>query len=170
MPLETKRILLTPWRLEDWRAFREIARDPEVMRYISNGQPWPDERVQEFVTRQMECYASRGFCLWKLVLKEGGVLAGFCGIQPLEGTPEIEIGWWLARAWWGQGLASEAAREALQDGFERVGLSRIVAVTMPANRASIRVMEKLGMKFEREITHRGIPGVMYAIDSPQRTP
>ena len=82
-------------------------------------------------------------------------MIGFCGLQTLAETPEIEIGWWLARAWWGKGLATEAAREALRDGFERVGLRRVVAIAQPQNRASIRVMEKLGMKFARETSHRG---------------
>ena len=54
-------------------------------------------------------------------------MIGFCGLQPLDGTAETEIGWWLAQAWWGKGLATEAARAALRDGFERAGLKRIVA-------------------------------------------
>jgi ribosomal-protein-alanine N-acetyltransferase len=91
-------------------------------------------------------------------------MIGFCGLQPLDGTTETEIGWWLARAWWGQGLATEAARTALQDGFARAGLERIVAVALPANRASIHVMEKLEMRYEREMIHRGFDVVLYATD------
>ena len=93
-------------------------------------------------------------------------MIGFCGLQPLDGTPETEIGWWLARACWGQGLATEAARAALQHGFERAGLARIVAVALAANRASIHVMEKLGMKYEREMIHRGFQVVLYAVNRP----
>ena len=85
-------------------------------------------------------------------------------MQPLDGTAETEIGWWLAQAWWGQGLATEAARAGLRDGFERAGLKRIVAVALPANRASIHVMEKLGMRYEREMIHRGFDVVLYATD------
>ncbi|HEV2178494.1 MAG TPA: GNAT family N-acetyltransferase [Terriglobia bacterium] len=164
--LETARTRLETWQADDWLAFRPIASDPEVMRYISDGRPWPEEQIREFVTRQMNYNAARQYCLWKLVLKETGAPAGFCGIQPLIGTPDIEIGWWLARACWGQGLATEAAREALRDAFERVGLHRVVAVAQPANRASIHVMEKLGMSFERTLTHKGIPVVLYSISVP----
>ena len=136
------------------------------MRYIGDGTPWPEERSRQFVERQIALFGERVFCLWKLSPKEGGGLIGFCGLQPLletdMETEEIEIGWWLARAWWGRGLATEAARVALRDGFERAGLQRIVAIAQPANTASIGIMRKLGMRFERMTQSRGIPVVMYA--------
>jgi RimJ/RimL family protein N-acetyltransferase len=132
------------------------------MRYIGDGSPWPEERAREFVERQVALFGQLGFCLWKLAAKEGGGLIGFCGLQPLTEVGEIEIGWWLARAWWGRGLATESARVALRDGFERVGLRRIVAIAQPANAASIGVMRKLGMNFERVTEARGIPVAMYA--------
>jgi RimJ/RimL family protein N-acetyltransferase len=160
--LETARMRLLPWQADDWLLLRPIGRDPQVMRYISDGEPWPDERIREFVGRQVAHFDRLGYCLWKLLLKETSEMIGFCGLQPLDGTAETEIGWWLAQAWWGQGLATEAARAALRDGFERAGLKRIVAVALPANRASIHVMEKLGMKYEREMIHRGFDVVLYS--------
>ena len=138
------------------------------MRYIGDGTPWPEERARQFVERQIALFDERGFCLWKLVPRstaphgDVGGLIGFCGLQPLPESEDIEIGWWLARAWWGRGLATEAARVALRDGFERVGLERIVAIAQPANTASIGVMRKIGMRFERMTAPRGIPVVMYA--------
>ena len=164
--LETARMRLLPWQADDWLLLRPIGRDPQVMRYISDGEPWPDERILEFVGRQVAHFDRLGYCLWKLLLKETSEMIGFCGLQPLDGTAETEIGWWLAQAWWGQGLATEAARAALRDGFERAGLKRIVAVALPANRASIHVMEKLGMKYEREMIHRGFDVVLYAVNRP----
>jgi len=142
------------------------------MRYIGDGAPWPEERARQFVERQMALFDERAFCLWKLVPRlesGGGGLIGFCGLQPLPETDEIEIGWWLARSWWGRGLAVEAARVALRDGFERAGLQRIVAIAQPANMASIRIMRKLGMRFERMTESRGIPVVMYARAAALRT-
>ena len=161
--LETERLKLEPWQPGHWLELKPIAQDPEVMRYISNGEHWPDERIREFVARQIACHEGRGFCMWRLLSKETGAMIGFCGLQPLAETPEIEIGWWLARAWWAKGLATEAAREAMKFGFERAGLERMVAIAQRENRASLHVMEKLGMSFERETTHRGIPVVLYAI-------
>ena len=153
--------------------FRAIAADPDVMRYIGDGKPWPEERARQFVERQIALFGERGFCLWKLLPKQGGGLIGFCGLQPLPETEpetlletaEIEVGWWLARAWWGRGLATEAARVALRDGFERVGLQRIVAIAQPANTPSIGIMRKLGMRFERMTESRGIAVVLYARDA-----
>jgi RimJ/RimL family protein N-acetyltransferase len=140
------------------------------MRYIGDGAPWPAERSRQFVERQIALFAERAFCLWKLSLRlrnGSGGLIGFCGLQPLLETgsesDEIEIGWWLARAWWGRGLATEAARVALRDGFARVGLERIVAIAQPANTPSIGIMQKLGMRFERMTQSRGIPVAMYAV-------
>jgi RimJ/RimL family protein N-acetyltransferase len=166
--LETARMRLLPWQRDDWLLLRPIATDPKVMRYISDGKPWPDERIREFVGRQVAHFDRFGYCLWKLLLNESPEMIGFCGLQPLDGTTETEIGWWLARAWWGQGLATEAARVALMDGFERAGLKRIVAVAQAANIASIHVMDKLGMKYEREMIHRGFEVVLYTVDSPEQ--
>jgi [ribosomal protein S5]-alanine N-acetyltransferase len=162
--LETARMRLVPWAGEDWPSLRPLARDPEVMRYISGGALWSDERIREFAEKQIKCFAERQFCFWRLVHKESGEMIGFCGLQPLDDTPETEIGWWLARDRWNQGLATEAARAALRDGFERVGLKRIVSVAMPENRASIHIMEKLGMHFEREAARRGFAVVVYAVE------
>jgi ribosomal-protein-alanine N-acetyltransferase len=164
--LETARMRLLPWQPDDWLRLRPIATDPQVMRYISDGQPWPDERIREFVERQIGHLDRLGYCLWKLLLNETSAMIGFCGLQPLSGTTETEIGWWLGRAWWGRGLATEAARTVLLDGFERARLERIVAVAMAANRASLHVMEKLGMKYEREMIHRGFGVVLYAVSRP----
>jgi ribosomal-protein-alanine N-acetyltransferase len=161
--MRTERLLFAPWTEADWLALKPIATDPEVMRYISNGQPWPDDRIQEFVQRQIDCFRLRGYCLWQLLDASSGCMIGFCWLQPLAGTDEIEIGWWLERSHWGRGLATEAARAALADGFERAGLARIVAVAQPQNRASIRVMEKLGMQYEKPVQHKGFDVVLYAI-------
>jgi RimJ/RimL family protein N-acetyltransferase len=164
--LETKRLRLLPWEPEDWVQLRPIATDPEVVRYISGGEPWPDERIREFVERQVAGFATRGYCFWRLEHKADGEIIGFCGLQPLDGTPEIEIGWWLARARWGHGYATEAAREALRDAFDRSELKRVVAIAQAENRASTHIMEKLGMRYERDTTHRGVDVVMYAVARP----
>jgi ribosomal-protein-alanine N-acetyltransferase len=167
--LETARLSLLPWQPEDWLLLRPLATNREVVRYISNGEPWPDERIREWAGRQVAHFARFGFCFWKLIRKETDDMIGFCGLQPveLEAAPEIEIGWWLAPAWWRQGYATEAAREAMRDGFERAGLQRIVSIAMRENTASTHIMEKLGMTYERETTHRGFAVVMYAVANPK---
>jgi RimJ/RimL family protein N-acetyltransferase len=74
-----------------------------------------------------------------------------------------EIGWWLARPYWGRGLATEAARVALRDALERVRLDRVISIARPANTASTRIMEKLGLKLECEFEKDGVRLVRYAI-------
>jgi ribosomal-protein-alanine N-acetyltransferase len=161
---ESKRLLLLPWESDDWTSFKPIATDPAVMRYISNGEPWPDEKIIEFIERQRRHFREKGFCLWKLLLKTDSRLVGFCGLQPLDDLPGIEIGWWLARDQWNQGLATEAAKVILSDGFERIGLAKIVAIAQRENRASTHVMEKLGMRYEREVQHHGFRVVLYSLE------
>lgn len=161
--LESERLRLATWSREDWREFKLLATDPQVLRYIGSGAPWADERIQEFVSRQCGHWEKSRFCLWKLLPKDSDKVIGICGLQPLAELGEIEIGWWLTPAHWGKGLATEAARLAMSYGFEVARLDRIVAIAQPANRASLRVMEKLGMRFEKEAKPRGFDVHLYAI-------
>jgi len=163
MILETERLVLDTWQSSDWTAFRPIATDPEVMRCITGGIPWTDEQIRSFVDRQVRLYAERGYCRWKLIEKSTTGLIGFCGVGVWRDVLDPEIGWWLARRCWGRGLATEAARPALRDAFDRVRLERIVSIAMPENRASTRIMEKLGLKFECEFESDGFRLVRYAI-------
>jgi RimJ/RimL family protein N-acetyltransferase len=144
---------------------RPIATDVEVMRYITGRAPWSEEQIRGFVERQVNTYAERGFCRWKLVEKSSGEMIGFCGVGYWPGhADEPEIGWWLARRCWGKGLATEAARVALRDAFERVRLDRIVSCAVAENRASIRIMEKLGLRYESRFENDGVALVKYAMD------
>lgn len=165
--LETERLFLSTWQPSDCIAFRPIATDVEVMRYITGGVPWTDERIQSFVNRQVEMFSERGFCRWKLLLKPAQEMIGFCGVGFWGDNLELEIGWWLARPHWGRGLATEAARAALRDAFERRGLDRIISIARPANTASTRIMEKLGFKRECEFEKDGVRLVQYAISRPR---
>lgn len=164
MILETDRLVLGTWRCSDWIALRPIATDVEVMRYITGGVPWSDERIQLFVNRQVELFSERGFCRWKLLLKPTEEMIGFCGVGCWGEGLEPEIGWWLARRYWGRGLATEAARVALRDAFERAGFDRIISIARPENAASLRIMEKLGLQPEGQFEKEGVPLVRYSID------
>ena len=163
MILETERLVLDTWQTSDWTAFRPIATDPEVMRYVTGGTPWSDDQIRAFVDRQVKLYADRGFCRWKLLEKPSLEMIGFCGVGQWRDRPDPEIGWCLARRHWSRGLATEAARVALRDAFERVQLDRIVSIAMPANTSSIHIMQKLGLTFECDFENEGVQLVRYAI-------
>jgi ribosomal-protein-alanine N-acetyltransferase len=160
---ETSRLILDVWQSSDWEELRPIATDVEVMRYITRGVPWTDEQIRSFVDRQVELYAERGFCRWKLIEKSTGEMIGFCGPGLWRDVPDVEIGWWLAQHRWGRGLATEAAEFALRDAFERVKLERVISIAVPENRASTRIMQKLGLKLECEFEAGGVGMVRYAI-------
>ena len=167
MILETERLILDTWQSADWTAFRPIATDVEVMRYITGGVPWNDDQIRSFVDLQIESHRTQGFCRWKLLQKPDQNLIGFCGVGLWRHTVELEIGWWLAQPYWGRGMATEAALVALRDAFERVRLSRIVSIAMPENKASTRIMEKLGLEFDSEFENEGFRLVKYAIGREQ---
>jgi ribosomal-protein-alanine N-acetyltransferase len=163
--METQRLLLCAWREGDDAALRPFTSDPEVMRYTNQGIPWTDDQRRNWVGRQKGQFEKFGYCYWKLIDKESRRLAGFCGIQSLEWAGETQAGWWLARDFWGRGLATEAATAALSDGFTRAGLTRVVALAIPENRASRNVMAKLGFEYERDVIEDGIGLAFYGISS-----
>jgi len=131
------------------------------MRYITGGKPWSEEQIRNFVDRQISLYAERGFCRWRVLDAETRDFMGFCGVG--YWVHALEIGWWLARRYWGRGLATEAAQWALRDVFERVGLDHVVSVARVDNIASRRVMEKLGMRQQREFESEGVKLAQYEI-------
>jgi len=151
----------------DLEAFCRLNADPEVMRYFP--RVLTEEESWAAAARIAAHFARHGFGLWAVEIPGVVEHAGFVGISmpPFEArfTPCVEIGWRLAREYWGHGYATEAARAVLEFGFGRLGLEEIVAFTVPANTRSRRVMEKLGMRRrpEDDFDHPQI-----AVDSPMR--
>jgi len=145
--LRTDRLLLRPWRPEDRQPFAELNADPEVMEFFVS--PMTREASDAFVDRIEAGFTEHGFGVWAVELLDRGAFIGFAGLlhQTFEApfTPAFEIGYRLARPAWGQGYATEAAREAVRHGFERVGLDEIVSMTATGNVRSQAVMKKLGM-------------------------
>jgi RimJ/RimL family protein N-acetyltransferase len=145
--LHTERLILRPWRDEDKPAFAEMNADPEVMEFFpsSLSRVESDGLVDRFALEETE----RGFCPWAAVLRENGAFIGFIGLHgvpdSLSFSPAVEVGWRMARSFWGQGYATEGAREALRFGFETLDLDEIVSFTAVVNQRSQRVMERLGM-------------------------
>lgn len=136
--------VLRQWRDDDLDAFAEMNADPEVMQHMPAVLS-RHESVAIF-QRLRETIAAQGWGLW--ALEASGELAGWTGLSrptwTAHFTPCVEIGWRLRRKFWGQGLATAAARAALRHGFETLRLPEIVTFTVPANRRSLRVMERLG--------------------------
>ena len=163
--LETARLRMRPFDWNDFEHEAALYADPEVTKYLPRGPVPRDEvweRVQRVLTHFIAHWSDHGFGVWALVDRATGDLVGHCGLQHLPDDGDVEVLYLLERAQWGRGLATEAARAALEHGFTRVGLERIVAVTRPENVASRRVMEKLGMRYEGEVDAYGLHLVRYA--------
>src|SRR5262245_40553012 len=163
--LETDRLIVRHWVPDDWKRLRPLATDPRVLKYIGDGQPWSDERLQQFVNGGIEQAKIRGWLLWPLIYRPNEELIGFAGFNSTF-EPEVEIGWWLLPDYWGKGWATEGGRAWLDYGFRKFEVPRVISVAQPANAASIRVMEKLGMHFERRFVHDETEVVCYAISNP----
>lgn len=169
--LETSRLVLRRWGGKDIVPMAEINADPEVMRWIGGGTTRTEEQTTRAIEHLEEEWNTLGYGLFAVEVKESGELAGFVGLSVPTFLPEVmpavEIGWRLGRSFWGKGIATEAAREALRFGFEDCGLAEILSICQVGNDASERIMQKLGMHLERETIDPtcGRPVRVYAITS-----
>lgn len=162
--IETARLRLRQFRPDDLEPLSAMRADREVMRYIGNGEPHDRETTRAYLERNRACWEQHGFGRWAVEFKDERTFAGWCGLALLDNTEEVEIGYGVAREYWGRGLITEAGRASLHYGFSTLGLPRIVAVALPENIASRRVMEKLGMKYVRPAFFYGVDVVYYAIN------
>jgi RimJ/RimL family protein N-acetyltransferase len=178
--LRTARLLLRPWCDADVAAFAAMSADPAVMEYL---RPLAEPGAAEAWTAGARAHwREHGFGQWVVEIPGEASFIGVVGLGRVayeaHFTPAVEVAWRLARAFWGRGYASEAARAVLDYGFETLGLAEIVALTVPANRRSRRVMEQLGMTRapEDDFDHPRLPEgplrrhVLYRLRRPRTAP
>jgi RimJ/RimL family protein N-acetyltransferase len=154
--LETARLLLRGWREADLAPFAALNADPQVTRHLS-GRPLTREQSDELARRIHAHWGTHGFGLWAVERKADGRMIGFAGLAvpaflPAV-LPAVEVGWRLARDAWGHGLATEAGAVGVEQAFGALRLDRVISIIRPANVASRRVAEKLGLTLERELPH-----------------
>jgi ribosomal-protein-alanine N-acetyltransferase len=146
--IETDRLLLRMFSHADLDDLARIYADPDVMRYLS-GHPLTRDESAGWLEYFISGWEQYGFGWWALVLKENKKLIGHCGLQFIHVTPEVEVTYGLAKEYWRKGLASESARACLRYGFEGLRLDRIYALADPGNTGSHRVMERVGMRYDK---------------------
>jgi ribosomal-protein-alanine N-acetyltransferase len=161
--LETERLILRPWSLDDIDALHQIWTDPQVRRYLWDDKVISRQRAASAVETGLAAANRNGVGLLCVLPKPAGALAGFCGFRYIDDTPDIELLYGLLPDYWGQGLATEAAHAALAYGFDAALFTQVYVRTDVPNRASVRVMERLGMKFERETRLAARPTVIYSL-------
>jgi [ribosomal protein S5]-alanine N-acetyltransferase len=161
--LDTPRLILREFSLNDIDALGGVLSDPETMRFY----PAPLDRigVEEWIARNLRRYTKDGHGLWAMVLKTTDELIGDCGltVQPVDSTDEIEIGYHVRRDYWGRGLATEAARACRDYGFAHLPVDHIISLIRPENLPSRRVAEKNGMTIWKQVIRKGIPHLVYSI-------
>jgi ribosomal-protein-alanine N-acetyltransferase len=144
-------------------------RDPRVMATLAPpGAPnglLSDEQTRQFLRRHLEHWERYGYGLWAFRDRANGRFVGRAGLSNTHvgGHDEVELAYALVAEYWGRGLATEMAREILAVAFEQFGLTDLVCFTLRTNRASRRVMEKVGFEYERDIVHAGQPHVLYRL-------
>ncbi len=126
--------------------------------------------VEAEIRASRERFANLGAGIWALLPKDTNILAGFCGFRFFHDPPELQLLYGLAPSHWSGGLATEASRAVMRYAFEDLGFAEVVASTDAPNAASIRVMERLGMKFEKWITTGGLDTVYYKIERERFRP
>ena len=162
--LETDRLLLREYVEEDAEAFLKLNTDPEVLRFVPDKALLNVEQARQIlIDHPIADYRKHGFGRGACILKRTDEQIGFAGLKYLEELGAVDVAYRLLPAHWGQGLATEAALAAVRYGFTNLALQRIIGLVMPENIASVRVLEKVGLRYAETVTFWGHQFSKYVI-------
>jgi ribosomal-protein-alanine N-acetyltransferase len=165
--LETDRLLLREYVEEDAEAFFKLNTDPEVLRFVPDKALLSVEQARRILLdHPIADYRKYGFGRGACILKRTGEQIGFAGLKYLEELGEVDVAFRLMPSHWGLGLATEAALASVRFGFADLGLKQIIGLAMPQNIASVRVLEKTGLRYVETVTFWGRQFSKYVISSP----
>jgi len=162
--LETERLVLRMFREDDFEAYARIHADPDVTRYLGSGKPLARHEAWRGFAAHIGHWTLRGYGMLAIEEKATGAFAGRAGFFNPEGWPGFEVGWTLAKEYWGRGYATESARRLLEHAFTAMGRDHVISVIHPENAPSIRVAERIGEHFERKADLHGSEVLIYRID------
>jgi len=176
--IETERLLLRLPRLDDLDDFAAAFADPEVMQFLGDGSTVTREQTEKGILRWLERWEADRIGLCSMEIRATGQVVGRTGFLVWDSADwttstfaeageraDVEIGWTVFREHWGQGYATEAALALRDWGVAERGLSRLISLIRPDNVRSVRVAEKIGESFEREIAMMGLPALLYAMQA-----
>lgn len=161
--LETPRLLLREITPLDAQNAYDLNSDWEVIKYTGDEAFESVEEAKEFLENYKD-YKKNGFGRWACILKKNYEFLGWCGLKYNEDIKEVDLGYRFSRKNWGKGYATESARACLEYGFNKLGLETIIARANRENTASINVMKKLGMQFEKTGDFCGENAVQYRMN------
>ncbi|HYJ90214.1 MAG TPA: GNAT family N-acetyltransferase [Pyrinomonadaceae bacterium] len=165
--IETERLKMRQLIQDDLPWLIEMRTRPEVYKYLGGTRMQNPEAITKRIEFYFECYEKLGMGQCVMIWKENGERIGCSGLQPLEDTGEIEVGYSLQPEFWRRGIGYECAMGWLDYGFNLLGLERIVAIANKENVGSWRIMEKCGMTYQGIEQHYGMPVVCYAISKAE---
>jgi RimJ/RimL family protein N-acetyltransferase len=161
--LETERLIIRKFTPEDAPKLIELRSDPDVHKYLGGTRMQNPEAIAKRIQFYIDCYDKYGFGMCAMIWKATGEMIGWSGLQPLQDTGKIEVGYGMAKEFWRKGIGYECARAWLEYGFTKANLEKIYAIAVPENVGSWRIMEKLGMTFEGIEQHYDLDTKIYLI-------
>jgi [ribosomal protein S5]-alanine N-acetyltransferase len=166
--ITTLRLQLTPVSEQDTEELHQIWIQPEVRKYLCDDLVVPFSKVQQLVSESLTAFCTHQYGIWVARLIGESAIVGFTGYWPFFDPPEVQLIYGLSRNYWGHGLATEMAHALLVYGFQTYGFTTITASANVPNQASIAVMKRLGMTFEKQIIVDGQDLVFYKIGQPDK--
>lgn len=157
--IETERLILREFTINDADAVYEFNSNPEVQKYTGDELIDSLERAKELILNiSLKEYKNYGYGRWAVVYKTDNKVIGFAGLKYLPELDETDIGFRFLPQYWGKGIATEASKEVVKYGFENLGLESIIGIAMPKNIGSCKVLEKLGFHLYRIDEYEGDGG------------
>jgi len=162
--LETPRLLLREFDIDDAQSFYDLNLNPNVIKYTGNSAFKDIEEAKEFLNNYSD-YKENGFGRWAVINKATKEFIGWCGLKNDKKTDETDIGFRFFETFWNQGFATESAKACINYGFENLKLKTIIGRAMKENTASIKVLEKIGLQYVKDFNFDGQEGVIFQIEN-----
>ena len=164
LTIETDRLLIRPFKIEDIAPSYLMNLDTEVTKYTGDGGVVSKKEIERRIIEHVfGDYKKHGFGRLAVELKSENKFIGFTGLKYLEDMDEVDLGYRFMKAYWGKGIATEAGIASVNLGFKTLGLSKLIAMAFPENTGSIRVLEKLDFKYEKDIIEDNQLAKLYAL-------
>ena len=164
--LQIDSFIMRPLHIFDLDTLAAIWADPDVTLFLPNrGVPIPRENTKKSLQAFVEHWRQRGYGIWAIVADDTSQMVGYCGLRYLDELDEVEVLYGLAKAYWGRGIATQAVQASISYGFNVANLDRVIAMALPDNQASRRVIEKAGLCYEKQVHIFNLEALYYSIAS-----
>ena len=163
--IETERLLIRPFKMDDIEPSYLMNLDAEVSRYTGDGGVLSKEEIERRIVEDvLGDYKKHGFGRLAVELKEENKFIGFTGLKYLEDMDEVDLGYRFMKEYWGMGIATESGKACINLGFNTLELKRMIAMVLPENIGSIGVLEKLNFEYEKDIIEDNQLAKLYSLN------